>query len=100
MVPGLFLNIHLLLEVKHDVTLVPLEAIQHDAQSAFVWVIQSNHTVTLLRVEVGAIDGKRAEIHSGVETGQVVVTDGAFNLREGQEVRYYHHLGETEPARN
>jgi multidrug efflux system membrane fusion protein len=44
MIPGLFLNIKMLLEMKHGVTLLPAEAIQRDAQSEFVWVIQPHFT--------------------------------------------------------
>jgi hypothetical protein len=32
MVPGLFLNLRMLLEMKHGVTLAPVDAILHDPQ--------------------------------------------------------------------
>jgi len=38
-VPGLFLNIRMLLEVKHDLLRVPFEAVVRDQSAAFVWVI-------------------------------------------------------------
>jgi len=88
MVPGLFLTIHLLLEVKHDVTLVPSEAIQRDPQSAFVWVVRPNHKATRRSVRVGTVDGKWAEIQSGLSPGEVVASGGFNFLGEGQNVRY------------
>ena len=88
MVPGLFLNIRLLLEVKHGVTLVPNVAIQRDPQSDYVWVIQSDHTLTRRPVRVGAVDGSWAEIRSGLSPGEVVAGDGFNGLQEGQKIRY------------
>jgi serine/threonine protein kinase len=88
MVPGLFLNIRLVLEVRHGVTIIPVEAIQHDPQSAFVWVILSDHTVSRRPVRVGAVDGKMVEVQSGLSPGGMVVSSGFNGLREGRKVRY------------
>jgi HEAT repeat protein len=88
MVPGLFLNIRLFLGMKPGVTLVPIVAIQHDPQSAFVWVIQVYHTLTRRPVSVGVVDGGWAEIQSGLSSGEIVVSDGFAGLHEGQRVRY------------
>jgi predicted Ser/Thr protein kinase len=112
MIPGLFLNVRMLLEMRHGVTLVPAEAIQRDPESAFVYVIQSDNPVTrrpmvvgadevgLYRgklldgavtrrpVVVGAGDGKWAEIQSGLSPGEVLASDGFNYLREGRQVRY------------
>ena len=46
MVPGMFLSIRMLLEVKHGVMRVPVEAIERDANSTFAWVIKTNQTAT------------------------------------------------------
>jgi serine/threonine protein kinase len=88
MVRGLFLNIRLLLEVKHGVTLVPVYAILHDPQGAFVWVIQPDETVSRRQVQTGAIDGAKIEIQSGLSPGEVVAGDGFNGLQEGQQIRY------------
>ena len=88
MIPGLFLNIRLLLEMRHGVTLVPAMAIQRDPESVFVWVIQSDHRVTRRPVSVGVEEGKWAEIQSGLSPGEVVASDGFNFLREGLKVRY------------
>jgi multidrug efflux system membrane fusion protein len=94
MLPGMFLNIHLLLEVKHGVTLVPLEAIQRDAEGAFVWTVKPDQTAGRRRVQMGTADGTKAEIQSGLSPGELVLTSNVNNtLREGQEIRY--KLAET-----
>jgi hypothetical protein len=111
MVPGLFLNIRMLLEVKHGVTLVPADAILHDAQGAFVWAIKPDQTVSRRAVQAGTIDaqdaeaitrrmaairdsdgaktdGAKAEIRTGLSPGDVVVYGGSDDLHDGQKVRY------------
>jgi multidrug efflux system membrane fusion protein len=80
------LNLRLLLETKHGVTLVPATAVQRDPESAFVWVIRSDDTVTRRRVGVGTMDGKWAEIQSGLSSGEVVVSDHFNLMREGRKV--------------
>jgi hypothetical protein len=98
MVPGLFLNIHLLLEVKHGVILVPVNAILRDPQGELVWVIKPDQTVSERYVQTGMIDGAKVEIQSGLSAGEVVVTDGSYYLREGQKVYYKQVLAQASPA--
>jgi predicted Ser/Thr protein kinase len=99
MIPGLFLGIRMLLETRHGVTLVPAEAIQRDAQSAFVWVIQSDDRVSQRPVDevpakggeeacIALEGGKWTGIQSGLSPGEVVVSGGTRDLRQGQKVRY------------
>jgi serine/threonine protein kinase len=96
MIPGRLLNISLLLDVKHGVTLVPTADMQRDPQSAFVWVIQGDHTVTRRAVRVGTMDGNWTEIQSGLSPGEVVAGSGFDLLAEGQKVRF--DLAQAEPA--
>jgi tRNA A-37 threonylcarbamoyl transferase component Bud32 len=88
MMRGMFLNIRLVLEVKHGVTLVPAEAIQHDPQGAFVWVIKPDQTVSHQPVQVGTTDGAKVEIQSGLSPGDLVVICPFNNLHEGRKIRY------------
>ncbi len=89
MVPGLFLNLRMLLEVKHGVTLVPAEAILYDPQGAFVWAIKPDQTVSQRPVQMGTRDGAKVEVQSGLSPGELVIT-GPTNsdLQEGQEIHY------------
>ena len=43
-------------------------------------------SVTLRLVKLGPLDGDKTTIESGVEPGELVVTDGADRLREGSKV--------------
>ncbi len=86
MVPGLFLNIRMLLELKRGATLLPAKTILYDPKGAFVWVIQPDQRVSRRQVQVGARDGDQAEIRQGLSVGELVVSGGARGLREGQQV--------------
>ena len=99
MVPGLFLNIHLLLEVKHGVIFVPVDAILHGPQGEYVWAIKPDQTVSVRHVQVGTTDGAKVEIQSGLSAGEVVVTEGFPYLREGQEIYYKQSLPQRDDGK-
>jgi len=56
MIPGMYLNIRVLGEVKPEVVRIPAEAIEHDQRSAFVWVITPEQTVVRKTVVVGTVE--------------------------------------------
>ncbi len=76
----------MLLEVKHDVTIIPAAAIQRGAQGTFVYVIQADDTVTMRPIKLGPIEGESAAVDSGVVPGDQVVVDGLDKLRDGAKV--------------
>lgn len=86
--PNQFVNVRMLLTVKHGVTLVPSAAIQQGASSigAYVYVVQADSTVTVRKVKAGAVDGDNTEILSGLAVGEKVVIDGVDKLREGAAI--------------
>jgi predicted Ser/Thr protein kinase len=115
--PGMFLTIRMLLEGKHGVTRVPVEAIGHDAKSAFLWVINADHTVSRRAVPLGTVEepapkgilqrlkerrdregdtaaqpprpsGLWAEVQSGLTAGELVVISDSNRLSEGHKITY------------
>ena len=90
LLPNTYLNIRLLMESKHGVTLVPVKAIHYSQLGApFVYLIKPDHTVTMRRVTPGivAIEGDVLEIKEGLSPGETVVLDEPDGLREGSQVR-------------
>lgn len=71
--------------------LVPLTAVGQDREGRFVFRIEMTGeelgTVHRVPVEVGAVDGERIEILSGIEDGQQLVTMGVRRIHEGLSVR-------------
>jgi multidrug efflux pump subunit AcrA (membrane-fusion protein)/predicted Ser/Thr protein kinase len=76
-----FVSVRLLLEMKHDVVLVPATALIHDNPD-HVLVINPDHSFTRRDVVVGIMDGTNAEIQSGLQPGETVVGDNAQKFEE------------------
>ncbi len=89
--PNQFVNAKLLVETKKDVIVVPVAAIQYGAQNnTFVYVVttedQKSGTVKMKNIVVGTIEGDKAEIVSGLDENDIVVTDGVDKLQDGSKV--------------
>lgn len=79
--PGSFADVYLLGETKHDVISLPLSAITESQGHYFVFVQLDDDGYARREVSIGATDGERAEILSGIEEGQRVVTRGAVHVK-------------------
>ena len=84
--PSQFVNARLLVNTLHDVTRVPVAAVQQGAPGAFVYVINANDTVSVKTVKLGVQDGPLQQVVSGLSPGDRVVTDGTDRLRDGSKV--------------
>ncbi|HWU03613.1 MAG TPA: efflux RND transporter periplasmic adaptor subunit, partial [Novosphingobium sp.] len=85
--PNQFVNVRMLIDTLHQVTVVPVSALRHGAPGDFVYVVQPNQTVKLVVVKTGPSDGARTAILSGLSAGQQVVSEGADGLDDGSKVR-------------
>jgi len=84
--PNQFVNVRLLVDTHKDVTVMPTAAIQRGAPGTFVYLVNSDNTVSVHPVVLGATDGNRVEVLSGLAPGDLVVVDGADKLREGAKI--------------
>jgi membrane fusion protein, multidrug efflux system len=88
--PNQFVNTRLTVDTKKDVVIIPVAAIQYGTQGTFVYVVddddENNVTVSMKNITVGTIDSDKAEIQSGLDEGDVVVTDGVDKLSNGAKV--------------
>ncbi len=84
--PNQFVNVRLLLETRHGVTLVPTAAIQRGAQGTFVFLIRPDNTVTVRQVKVGPSEKDETAIDEGLVPGDNVVVEGTERLREGSKI--------------
>ena len=89
--PGQFVNVNLVLTTLKDQVVIPTAAVRRGApngvQSAFVYLVNSNNTVSVRPVELGQVDGERVVVKNGVTVNDVVVTDGGDRLRDGATVQ-------------
>lgn len=80
-----------------DALVVPLAALRFRNDQAFVFVAnEEKGTVSERRVELAQQSGDYRAVASGLETGELVVTEGRAALNDGQQVRII-HAGENAP---
>jgi multidrug efflux system membrane fusion protein len=82
--PNQFVNARLLVRTDTNVTVVPISAIQRNAQGPFVYVVKTDQTVTMRPVQQGDADANAGvSAVSGLEPGEVIAGDNFNRLQEG-----------------
>lgn len=84
--PNQFVNTRLLVDVKPDAVVAPSAAVQRGPNSTFVYVVKDDETVELRNVTIGPSEASETAIESGLEPGEIVVTDGIDKLQNGAKV--------------
>jgi len=84
--PNQFVNVQLLLETLRDQVTVPGAAMQSGSDGSFVYVVNSDSTVSVRQVKTGPTSGDLVAIESGLQPGETIVVDGADQLRDGAHV--------------
>jgi len=85
--PQQFVNAKLLVDTLQDAIVVPTAAIQLGAPGSYVYVVNSDSTVSVRVIKPGPIDGEQTAILSGLELGETVVSDGVDRLYDGAKVQ-------------
>jgi membrane fusion protein, multidrug efflux system len=83
--PAQFVNVQVLADTQRSQLVVPAAAVQQGPQGPFVYVVRGSKA-NVHPVKVGITQGERASVTSGVNAGDVVVTDGMDRLRDGASV--------------
>ncbi len=84
--PSQFVNTRLLVDTLHSATLLENAAIQRSGSTTYVWLVNPNSTVSIRNVTVGAVEGEKAQIVSGLEPKDEVVMVGVDKLQDGARV--------------
>lgn len=82
-----FVNVKMRLDLLRDTVLAPNAAIQQGAAGAYVYLVNTDNTVTVRQVETGPTAGETVAIREGLDAGQTLVVDGADRLRDGAAVK-------------
>jgi len=83
--PSQFVNVKLLVDTQHNMTLIPAPAIQRSAQGAFVYVIKSDQTASMRTITPGTTDGSVTAVQ-GLEPQEAVAVNGFDKLQDGAKV--------------
>lgn len=84
--PNQFVNANLLLETRKNSTVVPTAAILRGPQGTFVYAVNGDKTVEDRAVTVALTQGDTTVITSGLNPGDMVVTDGQDKLQRGSSI--------------
>jgi RND family efflux transporter, MFP subunit len=84
--PNQFVNADLLVETRKNSTVVPTAAVLRGPQGTFVYSVNSDKTVQDKPVTISLTQGDITVLSSGVNPGEVVVTDGQDKLQRGSKI--------------
>ena len=98
--PNQFVNIHMLLETRKRVTVIPSAAVQTGPQGTYVYVEKADKTVEVRPVNIAISEGDLSQIVSGISPGESVVTDGQDKLQAGSRVEPHFEAASPAGARN
>jgi multidrug efflux system membrane fusion protein len=99
--PSQFVNVSLLLDTLKGAVVAPAVAVRSGANGDFVYVLNSNRTVSVRAVKRGQADGDQVAIASGLKVGEQVITEGGDRLTDGAPVQLasdIHARGQTGAA--
>jgi membrane fusion protein, multidrug efflux system len=84
--PNQFVNANLLLETRKNITVLPTAAILRGPQGTFVYAVKPDKTVEARTVVISLTQGNITAITSGLNPGDMVVTDGQDKLQTGSKI--------------
>jgi multidrug efflux system membrane fusion protein len=84
--PNEFVNIKILVDTLRQAVLVPTPAVLSGAPGDYVYLVNSNNTVSVRKVTLGPSDGVNTAILSGLGVGDTVVIDGTDRLSDGAKI--------------
>ena len=84
--PGQFVQLRLLLGIEKDQLLLPMQAVQQNAQGKFVYVIDENQTASERPVKLGAQKQNTITVLSGLQPHDKIVIKGQIRLYPGAKV--------------
>jgi len=75
-----------MLEHRDDIPSVPLQAINHEADKATVYVVNGNDVLEDRPVTLGIQTANDAEVVNGLHAGEEVVVSDRSGLKAGEKV--------------
>ncbi len=85
LIPGMYAEVTLNLEERHDVVTVPLDAIEGTGTAAHVFTVRGG-TVQTVPVTLGLETAQKVELQNGLAAGELVIVGRHAGLKDGQKV--------------
>jgi multidrug efflux system membrane fusion protein len=103
--PNQFVNVHLLVDTKHNLTIVPAAAIQRGPQGTYLYAVAQDPATKdpiakIYSVTVVQTSGDSVGLSAGLNPGDAVVIDGQDKLQEGTKINPSPSPGTNGPGRS
>ena len=85
--PGMFVKIRFVLDVKEDALLVPAEAVIPELSGYKVFVVGADGNAEQRMIEIGTRTDTQVQVISGLKEGELVLTTGVMQVRQGMPVK-------------
>lgn len=86
--PGMFVRIRFVLEETENALMVPSESVVPELQGYKVFVVGADSTAEERSVEIGTRTDTHVQITSGLNVGDLVLTTGVLQARQGTPVEF------------
>lgn len=84
--PGMFVKIRFVLEVKEDALMVPAESVIPELSGYKVFVVGAEGKAEQRMIEIGTRTNTHVQVISGLSEGDLVLTTGVMQVRQGMPV--------------
>jgi RND family efflux transporter MFP subunit len=84
--PGTQVGVEIDAEQRSNVPLVPAIAIVRDANKATAVFVAAGDVARRRPITTGLVDTEHVEVMSGLKPGELIVTQGLSNLRDGTAI--------------
>jgi multidrug efflux system membrane fusion protein len=98
--PNQFVNVHLLVDVKHNLTVIPTAAIQRGPQGTYVYAVANGNTAKIRVVTIAQTTGDSVGLSAGLNPDDLVVIDGQDKLQDGTKINPSTAPGTNAPGRS
>ena len=85
--PGMFVKIRFILEVTEDALLVPAESVIPELSGYKVFIVGADGNAEQRNVEIGTRTDTQVQVLSGLDEGDLVLTTGVMQVRQGMPLQ-------------
>lgn len=84
--PGMFVNVHIIIDTHEDVVLIPKTAVVYEKEYMNVFVVRDN-VAHKIRLKPGFEDNEKIESLEGIEEGEKIIVVGQSGMKDETPVK-------------
>lgn len=87
--PDQFVNVQMLVDTLHNAIVVPTAAVQVGSQGPYVFLLNTDSTVSVKPITVGITSGDNTVVTAGLTPREIIVVQGEDKLSDGSTVTVF-----------